>query len=182
MSDHVRESPSRRRRGCRGRLGCRKPGSLGTRPKGGSPALQDRGGQDWQKREPPAGRLPPAAMQGTGTAVHSWAARRAGSLTRTLHSAGSVPRVKQLPLGVPRARLPGEASGPGRRAAQGPLGLSVPRKQEAMPSQETPPTHTHTQFPVSYFHHPSRPPAVPACPSRTWGTQRCRVTRVSPTT
>ena len=143
------------------------------------PAGQGRAGLA-ETGELPAGRLPPAAMQGTDTAVHSWAARRAGSLTRTLHSAGSVPRVKQLPLGVPRARLPGEASGPGRRAAQGPLGLSVPRKQEGMPSQETPPPpHTHTALPSQLL-----PPSqqAPGSPSSAWGTQRCRVTRVSLTT
>lgn len=56
-------------------------------------------------------------------------------------------RVRQLPLRAPCRRLPGEASGPGHRAAQGPLGLSVPRKREGMPSQENPPPHTHTALP-----------------------------------
>lgn len=57
-------------------------------------------------------------------------------------------RVRQLPLRAPCRRLPGEASGPGHRAAQGPLGLSVPRKREGMPSQENPPppyTHSPSQ-------------------------------------
>ena len=181
MSDHVREPVQKEMwvpvdGSAAGSLGPWVPGQRGAAP----PCRT--GGQDWQKPgELPAGRLRPAAVQGTET---QWPAPGPPTGQAASHAPSPQRRVSaQSEAAAPGCALR-QAPQQGLRAwgqgCPGAAGAFCSQEAGGMPRQETPYTHTHTH--TAQLHHPSRPPAALACPSPSWGTQCCRVARVSPTT
>ena len=146
-------SPSRRRCGCQWTARLQEAWVPGYQAKGAQPHPAGREGRTGRNQEScqRAGCVQPLcrALKHSGLLLGRPPGRQPHM--HPLHSAGSLPRVKRLPLGAPCARPPSKASGPGGRAAQGPLGLSVPRKLEGCPAKR-PPTHTHT-----HTHSPTPP-------------------------